>query len=294
MSCSTPTLAQKDSPKSKLSAIFMTNLLLHSLNKYYKEMMSLEGKIFVLNNIVKNFRDNLQKRETLDRELMGAISTFRDLSKITEGNNLYETGYSYSLSTSVLENEIEIILSKEYCLILSQAYEIFETYLADIFTDLFFLMPEKLVELKLLQTNLHLPKISLKEFVKEKLGRQKNNRKYINSLRKLSPHFVEFETKNIYKLNISVWFDLVSELRHNIIHNRQVISDKLLVFLHDNEREKLFKEFFERKSTSDGVVIFLTCEKFNIILDRLNEFAYFIFKSLAIDNNLDPTYKLIR
>jgi len=52
----------------------MTNILLHSLNKYYKEMMSLEGKIFVLNGFVKNFRDDLQKRETIDRELMGAIS----------------------------------------------------------------------------------------------------------------------------------------------------------------------------------------------------------------------------
>jgi len=257
-------------------------------------MMALEGKIFVLNGFVKNFRDDLKKRETLDRELMGAISTFRDLSKITKGNNLYNTGYGYSLRTSVLESEIEIILSKEYCLTLSQAYEIFETYLADIFTELFFNFPEHLVALKLLETKLHLPRKSLKDFVKEKLGRQKNNRKYINSLRKLSPHFVEFDTKNIYKLNISAWFDLVSELRHNIIHNRQVVSDKLLEFLKDKERAKLFKEFFERKTTSDGVVIFLTSEKFNIVLDRLNEFAYFIFKSLSIDNNLDPTYRLTR
>src|SRR5664279_2723788 len=101
----------------------MTNILLHSLNKYYKEMMSLEGKIFVLNGFVKNFRDDLQKRETIDRELMAAISTFRDLSKISKGDNLYDTGYSYSLRSSVLESEIEIILSKEYCLTLSQAYE---------------------------------------------------------------------------------------------------------------------------------------------------------------------------
>jgi hypothetical protein len=271
----------------------MTNPLLNSLNKYYKEMMSLEGKIFVLNSFVKNFRDDLQKRESFDRELMAATSMFRDLSKITKGNNLYQTGYSYSLRTSVLESEIEIILSKEYCLTLSQAYEIFETYLANIFTELFFNTPDYLVELKLSETKLHLSKKLLKEFVKDKLGREKNNRKYINSLRKLSPHFVEFETKNIYKLNISSWFDLVSELRHNIIHSRQVISDKLLEFLKDNQRAKLFKEFFERRTTSDGLVIFLTSEKFTIVLDRLNEFAYFIFKSLSIDNNLDPTYKKI-
>ncbi len=257
-------------------------------------MMSLEGKIFVLNGFVKNFRDDLKKRENIDRELMGAISTFRDISKLTQGDNLYDTGYSYSLRSSVLETEIEIILSKEYCLTLAQAYEIFETYLAEIFTDLLYAFPDHFVTIKLLETKLHLPKKSIKAYIKEQIGRSKNNRKYINSLRKISKHYVEHETKNIYKINISSWFDLLSELRHNIIHNRQVISDKLLEFLKDNERAILFKDFFDRKTTYDGVVIFLTNENFNINLDRLNEFAYFIFKSLSIDNNLDPTYRLTR
>lgn len=257
-------------------------------------MMSLEGKLFVLDRFIKNFQNDLLKKETFDRELISSISAFRDLSKFTDDNNLYNTGYSYSLHSSALKNEIEIILSKEYCLILSQAYEIFETYLADMFTELLFAMPDHLITLKLLEVKLHLPKKSLKAYIKEKIGRPKNNRKYISSLRKLSKHFAEHETKNIYNLNISVWFDLVSELRHNIIHNRQVISNNLLEFLKDNERAKLFKQFFDRKTTYDGVVIFMTNEKFHINLDRLNEFAFFIFKSLSIDNNLDPTYRLIK
>lgn len=255
-------------------------------------MMSLEGKIFVLDGFVKNFRDHLKKGETIDRELMGAISTFRDLSQLTTGDNLYNTGYSYSLRSLDLENEIEIILSKEYCLTLSQAYEIFETYLADLFTELFFANPDHLVSLKLLETKLHLPKKSLKDYIKEEIGRPKNNRKYISSIRKLSKHYVDHETKNIYRMNISAWFDLVSEIRHNIVHNRQVVSAKFLGFLEDNERAKLFKEYFERKTTYDGVVIFLTNEKFHANIDRLNEFAYFIFKSLSVDNNLDITYRL--
>ena len=257
-------------------------------------MMSLEGKIFVLNNFVNNFRNDLKKRETEDRELMAAISTFRDISKQTKGDNLYNTGYEYSLRSAVLESEIDVILSKEYCLTLSQAYEIFETYLAGIFTDLLYNNPEYCVSLKLLETKLHLPKKTVRELVKEKLGRQKNNRKYINSLRKLSQHFSDHEANNIYEINISTWFDLVSELRHNIIHSRQVISDKLLEFLKDKERGKLFKEYFDQRDTYDGVVIFLTSAKFNIVLDRLNEFAYFIFKSLSIANHFDPTYKIRR
>ena len=254
-------------------------------------MMSLEGKIFVLDGFVSDYRDEIKKRETFDREIMGSLSYFRDLSKLTKGENFYHTGYSYSLHISTLESEVGNILSKEYCLTLAQAYEIFESYLAEIFTELIFSIPEHLITLKLLEAELHLPKKELKEYIKEKIGRPKNNRKYISSIRKLSKHYNEYETKNIYKINISAWFDLVSELRHNIIHNRQFVSDKLLEFLKDNERAKLFKEYFDRKTTHDGEIIFLTNKKFHSNLARLNELAYFIFKSLSVDNNFDPTYR---
>src|SRR6266542_6317608 len=208
-----------------------------------------------------------------------------------KGDNLYTTGYSYRFRTSDLKEEIDIILSKEYCLTLSQAYEVFETYLIELYTELLLFFPEHLVTLKVLSTKLHLPKTSLKEYIKEKIGREKNNRKFINSSRKLSKHFTQHETKNIYNINISTWFDLVSELRHNIVHNRQVVSDKLLLFLKDYERAKLFSKYFARKNTYDGVIIFLTKDNFHKNNALLNEFAYFIFKSLSIDNNLDPTYK---
>ena len=181
-------------------------------------MMSLEGKIFVLDDFVNNFRNDLTKRETIDRDLISSISVFRDLSKMEKGDNLYTTGYSYRFRTSDLKEEIDIILSKEYCLTLSQAYEVFETYLIELYTELLLFFPEHLVTLKVLSTKLHLPKTSLKEYIKEKIGREKNNRKFINSSRKLSKHFTQHETKNIYNINISTWFDLVSELRHNIVH----------------------------------------------------------------------------
>ncbi len=76
-------------------------------------MMSLEGKIFVLDDFVNNFRNDLTKRETIDRDLISSISVFRDLSKMEKGDNLYTTGYSYRFRTSDLKEEIDIILSKD-------------------------------------------------------------------------------------------------------------------------------------------------------------------------------------
>jgi hypothetical protein len=146
--------------------------------------------------------------------------------------------------------------------------------------------------LNLPSINARISKLELKKYVKENIGRQKNNRKFMNLIEKLSIHFTQHEANNIYKLNFPMWFDLVSELRHNIIHNRQTISSRLQDFLkHNNERAKLFQMFFEQKITNDGLIIFLTNEKFHIILDRLNDFAFFIFKSLSLDHNFSEIHQ---
>jgi hypothetical protein len=64
------------------------NILLPLLQNYFKEMMSLEGKIFVLDSFVKNFRDDIKRREKDDSFLMGSSSAFRDISKFNAHNTL--------------------------------------------------------------------------------------------------------------------------------------------------------------------------------------------------------------
>ncbi len=271
------------------------NILLPKLISYFKEMMSLEGKAFVLNSFATTFKNEFKKRpeNQVVRDLMTSISSFRDLSKMEEGDNLYNTGFKYNVSTLSVDQELDIILSKEYCLIISQCYEILESYLNNLFTDLIYhkrIVAKSIPKLK--DITFPITKKKLKQLLKETVGRPKNNRAYINAIRRLSPHFVKHETKNIYKLNLGVWFDLLGEVRHNVIHNRQVVSDKLKLYLKDKQRLKVFKIYFQIKNTYDGRVIFMTHSQFTESVHLCKEFAYFIFKALSIDNNWNPVYPL--
>ncbi len=63
--------------------------------------MSLEGKIFVLDDFVNNFRNDLTKRETIDRDLISSISVFRDLSK-------WKRATIYILQDTVIDFALQI------------------------------------------------------------------------------------------------------------------------------------------------------------------------------------------
>jgi hypothetical protein len=158
-----------------------------------------------------------------------------------------------------------------------------------LFTELFINFPDHLKTFDILITDLS-SKGQVKIIVKNQLGRDKNNRKYINSLRKLSNHYNQFESKNIWKINISIWFDLLSEVRHNIVHGRQIISPNLEKFLKEHQRKKIFTSHFNKKTFNNENLIFLDWDKFHLNKGLLEDFGYYVFKSLSIDNNLDPIY----
>ena len=102
------------------------------------------------------------------------------------------------------------------------------------------------------------------------------------------------KTNNTWKEDIPKWFDLMSEARHNIIHNRQVVSAKFLRYLIKHSANKLFEKHFSRKSIDGKVCIFQDHHQAMKNIDLLNEFAFLIFKSLSVDNGLDSTYRKLR
>lgn len=252
-------------------------------------MASLEGRIYVLNWFMNRYRDEAKKLKRDNENLSESILISRDLSQITTGYNGFDTDYGYALKYADINNEVDYILSREYCFSLTQIYEMTESYLLNIITEFLFRNQQHLITLKLLSTNILLSKGALRELVKDKLGR-KNNRKLIGAIRKLSNFYVQHETNNTHKINLSSWFDLLSEVRHTIIHNRLIVSDGLIKYLANKEKTKLFEYYFDRRKTYDGVVIFLSNHKFALNNQLLNEFVYFVFRSLSIDNKLDPTY----
>ena len=273
------------------------NLLLLHISTYFKETMAIESRVFVLDNSVNNFKQSIKERPNehsfAEGMLMDSISTFRDLSQKGGGDNLYHTGFRYMLNYSNLEREIENTLSSLYLLSLSQAYEVFETYLIDIFTELLLLFPMHIVTTNLFSESFIIPREILRNQIKQKIGREKNNKGYLIALRKLSQHYKDNESDNIYNCKMGLWFDILSEVRHDSIHNRQIISNNFFELLKNHEQELYFNKYFDKRNTALETVIHLTKDKFHINLNLLNDFAVFIFKSLSLDNSLNPKYAVV-
>ena len=89
-------------------------------------------------------------------------------------------------------------------------------------------------------------------------------------VRKISPHFRTHETKNIHNVNISQWFDLVTMIRHTLVHNRQIISSRLLKYLEKQKANEMFDRHFQRKRIDNRVCIYLEKNTATDIINWLN------------------------
>jgi hypothetical protein len=105
-------------------------------------------------------------------------------------------------------------------------------------------------------------------------------------VRKISTHFRTHEAKNIHGVNISQWFDLVTMIRHTLVHNRQIISNRLLKYIEKQKANEMFDRHFQRKRIDNKVCIYLERNTASDIIDWLNTFAHFIFVGLSKEANM--------
>ena len=265
----------------------MYNYLLPSLEEYFKEICFLKGKLRIVASYLPDYCNYFIKQNAEDRELISSLTTFRDLTVAPKSDNLVIPNYNYSVRLSSISAEVNNIISRESCLTVAQAYEAFESFFLQILTNYLRYNPSKLVELKLLKANLILPETEIKEILRKSSG--KNNKGLISITKKISDHFKTHESKNYLSINIFHWFDILSMVRHEVVHNRQAISKGFLDYLEKNKCNKsieLFDRQFERKKIDDRVCIYLTPDKASDIITWLNSFAHYIFKSISIDARL--------
>lgn len=226
----------------------------------------------------------LKEENISDREFYTAITSFRDISLIDAEENLFTPDYFYKVCFSDLNDEVEKIINERCCYAVSQSYEALENYFIEILTEYLFFNQEKLIELKLIEIQIPLIRIEIREIIKK--NQKINNKGLLHILRKLSSHFREFEFKNIYGVNITQWFDLVSMIRHTLVHNRQVISPALLDYIKEQKANLMFGQFFKRKHIGKSVCIYIEMNTASDLINWLNTFAHFIFKSLSLSLGL--------
>jgi hypothetical protein len=265
----------------------MTNYLLPVLNDYFEEIMSISGRLYATQGMLAGFEHYRKQEEFQASFISASVISYRDLLLQPDSDNLEAPDFHYELNPQNLSDEISNIVNKNCGLAIANAYEVFESYFVVILSKYFEVNLAKMVDVGLLKALIILSSDEIKRIVKESNG--KNNKGLIKIAKVLSPFFKSHESTNYLRVNILQWFDLLSMVRHTLVHNRQVISKGLLDYLEKNKANKskeLFERQFERKTIDGRVQIFLTTEKASDVLTWLNSFAHIIFKSLSIAQNL--------
>ena len=262
----------------------MKNYLLPVLENYYEEILSIESKLSVSKTLLEIGAKKIKEENQDGREFFTAITSYRDISLINAQENLFTPNYNYLIFFSTLDDEVQKIVNERCCYAVAQSYEALESFFIDILTEYFFLNQEKLLILKLVEVSNPLIRNEIRVILKR--NQKDNNKGLIHITRKLSDHFREYEFKNIYGINITQWFDLISKIRHILVHNRQVISADFLEYIRETKATLMFDQFFKRKQIGKNVCIYIEINTAGEIIHWLNGFAHFIFKSLSLSLEL--------
>jgi len=270
----------------------MANYLLPALNDYFEEIMSISGRLHATTAMLDGYKHYRTIENIGGRGITSSVTFFRDLSQSPQTDNLTAPNFDYDLTLENLADEIENISSKVCGLAVANSYEVFESFFIRTLSEYFVSNPSKLVETKLLKAPLILPIEETTRLIKKSAGT--NNKGLIKFTKNLSDFFKRHESTNYLQVNILQWFDLLSMVRHTLVHNRQAMSKGLLDYLEKNKANKSFELFdrqFSRKKIGNRVEIYLTTNQVLDIVSWLNSLAHLIFKSLSLQQNLPTAIK---
>lgn len=269
-----------------------TNYLYEVIDNFFQEITSYEGDLLAIHELIRYFEKNLDIDSIRGNDLMGLVSTFRDPTFIGTGPDLFGTGHRYEITKKNFRDSLNRLESGEALYVFAQIYEAFESYLKKIIRTFFINNPLYLNKDRLF-SRLHSESPNYKIFI-DKLqrtsGTNKNNKKLLWTVRKLSSYYCQYESNNRYKVPYMIWFDLISDVRHLVIHQRQNATSEFKESLRENQKRKYFDKYFEIKNIQGVDRLFTNRMSIGAVIHDLNHYAFFIYKSLSRELDLDVKY----
>jgi len=267
------------------------NYLKQHIESLFIECTGLDANLLVLDSFVSSRGQQLQENFSFpDYELIGMITTYRDLSQLEGGDNLYDTKVSYSLTTDNLPTETTRLLSYIACLTTTQVFEVFESFLKNILSEVIDQNPNLSQVLRLPNTHTTFQDIRKEISYIQGAG----NRGFIKALRKISPFFKQHESNNIWNKNMSHWFDLIAKIRNLVVHSRLVMNPEFEDYINEAHRKALFTQHFTISENGAIKKIELTPYQAHAITQYLFEYAHLIYKSLSTDFNIELDFDFKR
>ncbi|MBC6605275.1 hypothetical protein H8B13_00435 [Hymenobacter sp. BT188] len=192
----------------------------------------------------------------------------------------YHTGKNYVARLNSYEIELKNYEEREANYSVIQAYESFTTYFKDMLAVYFYLSKVNTDLLKSISINASSQEY--KNAIRENnFGRA--NKELFKEARNISDNFKNGEVINGSGLNLFDWYQSLSVVRDAIVHSQGMVKLKYFEKLTDNQKKILHRYFCDKNCADDLINVNLKVDSANMILERLAEFAFFIFKSLSIE-----------
>ncbi|MHB1483028.1 MAG: hypothetical protein ACYCYI_00030 [Saccharofermentanales bacterium] len=112
----------------------------------------------------------------------------------------------------------------------------------------------------------------------------KNNKYLLKFIRNISKEFTLYEKNNTKTFNFACWFNVLSEVRHAVVHTNFIIEKQIFEKLIKEEKDTLNKSF-PGKETSIGYELSIDIKNAEKTFELLLDYGYLIFKCLSSSAN---------
>lgn len=194
-------------------------------------------------------------------------------------------------SENYLEKNLEIFSIVSLNLTV-QNYEAIERFMKDIFI-VYFKHNELLAKETIGKINLRYDRdqINWRQTIQQ-LNKGVNKKSYLEILRELSPEFKVGEQKNLHNINLKDWFEMISLVRHSIVHSNSIIKNEEANKLSTNMKENLNNFFNICNKANGSIQVTLDVYKQKRLFKFFAEYCFFVFKSLS--NSLELDWKILK
>jgi hypothetical protein len=272
------------------------NYLVPSIRELFTRIEYLKGYVFQFDNDIRNYSKILVKRlheqgiikDNENISLKASRIVISDLTEDTSYRNYYALPTElYEVSSEDFADKNDQLIQVISSLLVAQAYDATETFLKRILILYFENNPQIGIEtIGKLNCKWNKKEIDWEDTVK-KLRQGENNKELLNIFRILSPEFNEAEIANNRSLDLRIWFNMISIVRHSIVHSNTILKPELFNGL-GNNGQKILTFFFNVENENSGnKKLIISAKQASRAMEIFCEFGFLMFKSLSKTANLN-------
>lgn len=270
----------------------MKNYLTDSILRVFERLEYYKGYVFHLENDIKKYTQSLIDKLDNNKTnfLKGSRLVISDFTG--ESDNGWEinfplptSGY-FVTSDNYLEKNNQLIQFISSTLV-AQSYEAIETFFKEILIS-YFENNNQIAFETIGKANCILNKNNVDwNNTVRKLNQGTNNKGLLKIIRILSTEFCKAERTNLKNIDLEKWFDMVSIIRHSIIHSESILKNNEFNKIDKYER-KILEKFFEVENQNGGNKrIIISGKHASNVIEFMSEYAFQVFKGLSISADLD-------